>query len=41
VRLGVFDVDPGHRPIRHIFVAEKAPWYDIHDDLPQFDQWPK
>jgi hypothetical protein len=32
--------DPGVRPISHIFVASKAPWYDIHDDLVQFDEYP-
>ena len=42
VRLGTLDDDPGQRrPIRHIFVSEKASWYDIVDKLEQFDQWPK
>ena len=25
---------------KHIFVAEKVSWYEIADDLPQFDGWP-
>ena len=31
---------PGHpaASYRHIFVASKAPWYKITDDLPQFDE---
>jgi len=38
--LGSLDDDPGARPERHIFVASKAPWYAIADDLPQFAQYP-
>ncbi len=33
---GCLDDDPGSRPFRHIFVGVKAPWYEIHDTLPQF-----
>jgi hypothetical protein len=25
----------------HIFTANKASWYQINDDLPQFEQWPE
>lgn len=32
--------DPGVRPVAHIFVASKAPWFEIHDDLPRFDAYP-
>jgi len=32
--------DPGIRPRAHIFVASKAPWYEIRDTLPQFDTYP-
>lgn len=28
------------KPQMHIFVGSKAPWYDITDDLPQYDTWP-
>jgi hypothetical protein len=24
----------------HIFVASKAPWVEIEDDCPQFDEYP-
>lgn len=40
VTLGTVDGDPGVRPQAHIFVASKAPWHDINDDLPQFDEYP-
>ena len=38
VRLGVFDDDPGVRPSYHWAVNFKAPWWTIHDDLPQLDE---
>jgi hypothetical protein len=28
------------KPRAHIFVRSKAPWYDIADDLPRFDEYP-
>jgi hypothetical protein len=34
------DEDPGVRPTAHIFSSSKAPWYEIADDLPQFDTYP-
>ncbi len=37
---GTLDDDPGARPQAHIFVASKAPWVEITDDLPQFDEYP-
>lgn len=36
---GCFDDDPVTRPSRHIFVASKAPWHSIEDDLPRYDAW--
>ena len=36
VRAGTLDADPGIRPSGHIWVSEKAPWYEITDGLPQF-----
>ncbi|MDX6472014.1 MAG: hypothetical protein QOK22_830, partial [Gaiellaceae bacterium] len=24
---------------KHIFVGSKAPWFEITDDLPQFEEW--
>ena len=40
VTLGTVIGDPGLRPVAHIFVGSKAPWHEITDDLPQFDEWP-
>jgi len=40
VTLGTVIDDPGVRPESHIFVGSKAPWYEIKDDLPRFDEWP-
>ncbi|HWJ76238.1 MAG TPA: GFA family protein [Kaistia sp.] len=35
--MGTLADAPSIRPSAHIFVGSKAPWYDITDDLPQFD----
>ncbi len=35
IRMGAFDGDPGIRPQYHTFVASKAPWDTITDDLPR------
>ncbi|HXV36437.1 MAG TPA: GFA family protein [Myxococcota bacterium] len=35
ISAGGFDADPGIRPIGHIYVESKAPWFEIEDDLPQ------
>jgi hypothetical protein len=40
VTLGTIDDDPLVRPERHVFVASKAPWYDIADALPRFKIYP-
>jgi len=40
VTLGTVTGDSGVRPLAHIFVGSKAPWYEITDDLPQFEEWP-
>jgi hypothetical protein len=37
--LGTLDTDPGVKPQCHVFVSDKAPWYDITDDLPQFAEY--
>jgi len=37
IALATLDDDPGIRPECHIFVASKAPWFDITDDLPQYE----
>jgi hypothetical protein len=36
IALATLDDDPGVRPLAHVFVASKAPWFTITDDLPQF-----
>lgn len=37
---GGLDSDPRIRPSVHIFVADRAPWFELSDDLPRFDSWP-
>ena len=37
IRLGTVDGDPGIRPQFHTFVASKAEWDEILDDLPQYE----
>ncbi len=39
VPAGLLDDDPGVKPALHIFVGSKAPWWEITDDLPQFEKW--
>lgn len=36
--VGGLDDDPGLRPAVHIFVASRAPWHAVTDDLPKFDE---
>jgi hypothetical protein len=38
--MGTLADAPSIRPQMHICVGSKAPWYDILDDLPQFDGLP-
>ena len=38
--LGILDDDPGNRPVCHVFVSSKAPWYEITDQLPQYEEFP-
>jgi hypothetical protein len=40
VPLGGVEGDPGVRPQAHIFVASKAPWFELGDALPRFDAYP-
>ena len=39
VALGSLVDPPSVRPAMHIFVGSKAPWFEITDDLPQFDEY--
>jgi hypothetical protein len=32
--------EPALKPTAHMFVASKAAWYEILDDLPQHDEYP-
>lgn len=38
VAMGTLVDVPAIRPTMHIFVGSKAPWYEITDDLPQYDE---
>ena len=40
ITLGTVAGDPGTRPAFHIFVGSKAPWHEITDKLPQFEERP-
>src|ERR671936_1211882 len=39
VGLGSLIDTPSIRPTAHIFVGSKAPWFEITDDLPQFEEY--
>ena len=41
VRLGTIESDINEHPEAHIFVASKANWERISDDLPRFDEYAK
>ncbi len=41
VALGSLVDPPGIRPTHHIFVGSKAAWFEITDDLPQFEEHAK
>jgi hypothetical protein len=38
VAMGTLVDDPTVRPIAHIFVGSKAPWFAITDDLPRYEE---
>ena len=40
ISVGCLDDDPGTGPVAHIFIASKAPWQEITDDLPQHEEYP-
>jgi hypothetical protein len=40
VSMGTVDGDPACPPAYHIYAGSKAPWYEINDDLPQYDTEP-
>jgi hypothetical protein len=39
VAMGSLVDAPAIRPAKHIFVGSKAAWFEITDDLPQFDEY--
>jgi hypothetical protein len=39
VAYGTLVDEPALKPTAHIFVGSKAPWYEILDDLPQYDEY--
>ena len=39
VAMGSLVDAPTIRPTKHIFVGSKAAWFEITDDLPQFDEY--
>ena len=41
VAMGSLVDAPSIRPTSHIFVGSKAPWFEITDDLPQFEEYAK
>jgi len=38
VAMGSLVDEPSIRPTGHIFIGSKAPWFEITDDLPQFEE---
>jgi len=38
--IGTLATDPGQRPRCHIYVGSKAPWFEITDGLPQYEEFP-
>ncbi len=40
VALGSLVDAPRLQPTAHIFVGSKAPWFEITDELPQFEEYP-
>jgi hypothetical protein len=41
ISLGVLSGSPNRLPDHHIHVGSKAPWFQITDDLPQFEELPE
>ncbi len=40
ITMGTVVGDVSCPPGFHQFVGSKAPWFEITDDLPQYDEWP-
>ncbi len=41
LRLGSLDTDPASKEKNHIWVSQKASWYEINNDLPQYQEFEK
>jgi hypothetical protein len=41
IPLGALDDDPGGGAQMHIYVADRAPWFALTDDLPRYEQRPE
>ena len=39
ISLGSFDHPENLSPDRHVWVSDRIPWYEIHDELPQHSQF--
>ena len=39
VAMGTLVDEPTIRPTAHIFVGSKAPWFEITDELPQYEEY--
>jgi len=39
LRIGCIDENHGIVPSRHIWISQKAPWYEIQGNLPLNDEW--
>ena len=40
VPASIFDTPFPHRPQMHMYVRSRAPWHEIHDDLPRWEAGP-
>jgi hypothetical protein len=40
ISLGVLEGTPNRLPDHHVYVGSKAPWFEITDELPQYDELP-
>lgn len=38
LRVGILDGDPGCRPFAHVWAGAKAPWFEMDDRLPRFEE---
>ena len=41
IMAGTLDAPTGLKMVEHMFTADKSDYYEIHDDLPQWPEWPR